>query len=83
MRLTDEEIAAIAYEAFMVGRVYARTGEKEPPAEMHCKLMLSVGAALVRHRQQQRKDRRAALRSAALGARARGGAPKAHNNGEI
>lgn len=67
MRLTDEEIEAIAYEAFTVGRVYANTGEKEPPAEIHVKLMLSVGAALGRHRQAARKRRRAdraALRAA-------------------
>ena len=57
MRLTDEEIAVIAYEAFMVGRIYNKTGEKEPPAEIHTKLMLSVGAALVRHRTRHRKER--------------------------
>jgi hypothetical protein len=59
MLLSDEEIGVIAYEAFMVGRVYASTGEKEPPREIHTKLMLSVGAALVRHRARVRKERRA------------------------
>ena len=63
MRLTDEEIAVIAYEAFMVGRVYCAGGEKEPPREIHTKLMLSVGAALARHRQAERKRRRAERRA--------------------
>lgn len=73
--LTDEEIAVIAYEAFMVGRVYSRTGEKEPPAEIHTKLMLSVGAALVRHRQRVRKERRSELRAATRAAQTEAGGP--------
>ena len=64
MRLTDEEIGVIAYEAFMVGRVYHAGGEKEPPREIHAKLMLSVGNALIRYRAEQRKQRRAARRAA-------------------
>jgi hypothetical protein len=58
MLMSDDDVAAIAYEAFMVGRVYAATGEKETPAEIHGKLMLSVGAALVRHRARVKKERR-------------------------
>ena len=60
--LSDDEVQVIAMEAFMMGRIYHAGGEKEPPREIHTKLMLSVGAALVRYRQAERKRRRAERR---------------------
>lgn len=56
-RYTDADMQAVMQEAFMIGRIYAKNGEKESPREIQVKLGLSCGAAIVRMRQFRRKHR--------------------------